>query len=226
MNSLSDRVRDDFDLIADLPDEGWNHNRQYHDWILDILPDRLGNVLEVGCGKGDFCRRLASRAQHVTGIDFSPRMIDRAREESRELSNVEFVLGDFQTWAGPTQPVDVIVSIATLHHLDPMIFARRANSFLRPGGLLVIVDLRRDASVFDRLMSLVAVIASLFKRWRKSARLRPSAESRAVWDRHAEIDHYLSFHEAESIWRELLPGSIVRRHLFWRYSVTWRKPLE
>jgi len=224
MDQLSDRVRHDFDLIADLPEEGWNHNRHYHDWILRQLPRRLESVLEVGCGKGGFGRRLASRSRYVVGIDFSPRMIERARAECHDLPNVKFVLGDFHTWEGPAHPIDAIISIATLHHLDPTVFANRARELLQPGGMLVVVDLRRDGGVIDRSLSAVAAVLSLFIRLMRTAHLRPSDQSRAVWNKHAEVDHFLSYVEAKILWQRLLPGSVVRRHLFWRYSVVWQKP--
>lgn len=39
-------------------------------------------VLDVGCGNGNFSRRLARRGAEVTGIDFSCALIERARSRS------------------------------------------------------------------------------------------------------------------------------------------------
>jgi predicted TPR repeat methyltransferase len=76
-------IRADFDRIALISHEGWNHNTHYHGFLLRQLPAHLGEALDLGCGTGAFARLLAQRAERVLGLDLSPRMIQVARERSR-----------------------------------------------------------------------------------------------------------------------------------------------
>ena len=53
------------------------------DYLAQIPPG--GRVLEIGCGTGAICRRLAQDAGEVVGIDPSPVFIARARELAGDL---------------------------------------------------------------------------------------------------------------------------------------------
>ena len=46
---------------------------------------------------------------------------------------------------------------------------------------------------------------------------------RAAWDAHGATDRYLSVGEVRRAAAEVLPGARVRRLLFWRYALVWRK---
>jgi SAM-dependent methyltransferase len=69
------KVRADFDRLAGLSEDGWDHNAHYHAFLLGQLPTRCGQALDVGCGTGSFARLLAGRCDQVLGIDLSPRMV-------------------------------------------------------------------------------------------------------------------------------------------------------
>lgn len=64
---------------------------------LELLdPQADDNVLDLFCGLGNFTLPLATRAGHVTGVEGSELMVDRARENARlnGLENVEFHTAD------------------------------------------------------------------------------------------------------------------------------------
>jgi trans-aconitate 2-methyltransferase len=77
-------------------------------------------VVDLGSGPGNFTALLKERwpEAHVIGVDSSPTMVDFA---ARETPGVEFIRADLHTWQ-PTEPVDVLISNATLQwvpgHLD------------------------------------------------------------------------------------------------------------
>jgi hypothetical protein len=82
-SAYTDKVREDFDRLADLPESsGWDHNAHYHPFLLKHLPPRLDEALEVGCGTGAFARVLAERCGRVVAIDLSPAW-SRWRERAR-----------------------------------------------------------------------------------------------------------------------------------------------
>jgi SAM-dependent methyltransferase len=59
---------------------------------------RDGAVLEVACGTGRVTRELARDDVRLIGVDASTPMLEVARENSRDLTNVRFVEGDMRTF--------------------------------------------------------------------------------------------------------------------------------
>jgi SAM-dependent methyltransferase len=88
---------------------------------LDVLGlDLAGqSVLEVCCGSGMLAEELASRGAHVTGIDFSPAAIARARRRARRYGfTARFLVADAEQLPFPDRSFDVVVVHDGLHHLD------------------------------------------------------------------------------------------------------------
>jgi SAM-dependent methyltransferase len=221
---MASAVREDFDRIALLPDEGWNESSHYHPFLLRQLPPRLDAALEIGCGTGAFARLLAARSQHVLALDLSPQMIAVARQRSQAWGNIEFRLADAMEVELQSDSFDCIASIATFHHLPMDTMLARVLAALRPGGTLILLDLYCSSALSDLLISAIAVpVAGTLRLW-KTGRLRQSATARAAWDQHGLHDSYLKLRDIRSTCAATLPGAIVRRHLLWRYSVVWRKP--
>jgi len=111
-----------------------------------------------------------------------------------------------------------------LHHLPFAEMLARMKSALKPGGTLLVLDLIQSESVMDICTSMLAMPASLALRLIYQRRLRPSREVRAAWDEHARHDVYLTLTEVRRVCATHLPGARVRKHLFWRYSIVWKKP--
>jgi SAM-dependent methyltransferase len=220
----AESIARDFDRIARIPDDPWQHNRLYHRLLWRELPARIGPVLEIGCGSGELTAALATRAEHVLGLDLSPEMLAAARERCRDLANVDLVQADALAHPLPRDHFDLVVSIATLHHLPLPPMLARARDALRPGGLLWVLDLTRDETPLELARSALAVPLNLLGRLYTSGRLRPPPEVRAAWDAHGVTDRYLSLGEVRRVAAELLPGARLRRLLFWRYALRWRKP--
>jgi hypothetical protein len=100
----------------------------------------------------------------------------------------------------------------------------KVRDALAPGGVLLVLDLVSDSSALDLLRSLFAFPLNVALRLVRTGRLRPSPEHRAAWDAHGRDERYPALSEIRRLAGELLPGARVRRHLFWRYSLVWRKP--
>src|SRR4051812_44878430 len=111
------QLRADFDRIAALADDGWDHNSHYHPFLLGHAPARGRTALDIGSGTGAFSRLLADRSAHVLGLDLSPEMVRVARERSAGRGGVEFRVADFLTEPLPEAGFDCIASLATLHHV-------------------------------------------------------------------------------------------------------------
>ena len=216
-------IQADFDHIAGVSRDGWGHNSHYHGFLLRQLPPHCAEALEIGCGTGTFSRLLASRSDRVLALDLSPRMIQVARERSGHYPNVDFQVADATTWDFPTGRFDCVASIATLHHLPAEDMLSRMKEALRAGGTLVILDLFQGESLSDALTSALAVPVSAALRLIRTGRLRRPREVREAWAKHGQHDSYPTLAQVRRVCASVLPGAEVRRHLLWRYSITWRK---
>ena len=225
-----ERVREDFDRIAALSQgEGWDHNAHYHAFLLRQLPSQLHETLEVGCGTGAFARTLAERSERVLAIDLSPRMVEVARECSKGCPNVEYAVADANWWGFPRERFDCVASITTLHHLPLAQTLAKMGYALRPGGTLLVLDLYRASSAADYLVGAAGFPSSRAIRLAKTGSLsgppQPPELVRA-WEEHYATDRFPTLTEVRRACAEAgLRGTKVRRHLLWRYSVVWRKPI-
>ncbi|HYH83156.1 MAG TPA: class I SAM-dependent methyltransferase [Longimicrobium sp.] len=224
MTDATLRIQADFDRLAALDDGGWDHNRHYHPYLLRFLPARRERALEVGCGTGAFARSLARHFERVTAIDLSPEMVRRARELSGAAANVEYRQADFLTGDVSPETFDCIATLATLHHLPFDEALGKMRAALRPGGVLLVLDLYRPKSVADWGWSACAYPWNLLLRAWRLRRLRDAPHVRQAWSEHARHDVYPTLAEVRAVAGRVLHGAAVRRHLFWRYSLVWTKP--
>ena len=218
-------IQSDFDRIALLPDEGWNHNAHYHRYLMGHVPERCRHVLEIGCGAGRFSRLLAGRAERVLAVDLSQQMIRLARERSKLYPNIDFVAGDVMDCRLPDNQFDCAATLTTLHHLPIESILRKVRKALRPGGTFVCLDLYQRSSFSDLLFDSVAYPASLFLRLMKTGEPKPSREVSEAYAEHGKTDTYPTLPQIEQVCADILPGALVSRHLFWRYSIIWKKEI-
>lgn len=191
----------------------WNHNIHYFPLVLDAVPARCQRALDVGCGEGMLARQLAGRVPEVVGIDTDEPSIALARQQGPE-GRVEYVLGDFLGYPFPAASFGLISCVAALHHMDPAVALTRMADLLAPGGVLVVNGLARPVPR-DLPLDLAAVVVNLGYRAARGYWQHPSP---VVWP----PPH--TFREIRALAGDLLPGVRYRRHLLWRYSLTWAKP--
>lgn len=216
-------VEADFDRLALLDEEGWTSNNPYHGFLLKQVPRGCKDALEVGCGTGAFARRLAECCTQVIGIDLSAEMIRVARQRSRDFKNVGFEMVDAMTWEFPQAHFDLICSIATLHHLDQRELFVKMKDALNPKGVLAVLDLVESESLSERMIDAIGFGASAGLRLIHNGRLNPPKEVRKAWEQHGKHDSYSTISQMRALADEVLPGSTVKRHLLWRYSLVYQK---
>jgi ubiquinone/menaquinone biosynthesis C-methylase UbiE len=111
--------------------------------------DALANartVLILGEGDGRFLAELVRRYPdvHVTVVDASPRMVERARARlanARASAEVRFVVGDALTLTLPDARYDAVVCNFFLDCFDPAELSRaldRIDTWLAPGGVVLL----------------------------------------------------------------------------------------
>ena len=111
------------------------------DLIWDLLELEPGaQVLDLACGHGRIANRLAGRGASVTGLDVTPRFLDRARDQARAHGvEVDYVHGDMRdlAWEGRFDAVTcVFTSFGYFDDDANRRVLRGVRRVLRPGGSL------------------------------------------------------------------------------------------
>jgi len=177
------------------------------------MPSPCDKALDVGCGDGILTEKLASRVPEVTGIDVSAEMIALARQRV-SAQHTSFIEGDFLSTPLPAEGYGFIVAVATVHHMPFDAAIIRMATLLRSRGVLAIVGLARNRSPIDYAVSAITVPVARIARAR-----------RGWWDSPAQrIDPDMAYSEIGKAAVRLLPGVEVRRRLYFRYTLVWRKP--
>lgn len=113
-----------------------------------------GRLLDVGCGAGDMTVRILEACPHLTavGVDGSAPMLARAQESvTRAQLGARVRL---ERLVVPHRSLetgfDVVIANSVLHHVaDPVAFWRWLARCVRPGGSVVVADLRRPTDLAE-----------------------------------------------------------------------------
>ena len=166
-----------------------------------------GRDVEIARLKSELADALTQRARlHAPALSLA-----RSRHAR---PNLTFIEGDMMTHAFPSASFDFIASIATLHHLPLEPALQRFRDLLRPDGVLVIVGLYRLEWPTDYIIGGVATIVSVGFRVTRGIE-HVNAPTR---------DPEMTLREVSAAVERVLPGAILKRRLFYRYSFVWRKP--
>jgi ubiquinone/menaquinone biosynthesis C-methylase UbiE len=109
-----------------------------------------GDVVDAGCGPGYLALSIARQfpQTRITGIDLSQEMLERAKINISYVdfdSRVTFLKADVHRMPFQNDSVDFVISTLSLHHWsDPLLAIDEIYRILKPGGRLMILDLRRD----------------------------------------------------------------------------------
>ena len=205
------------------PAEPWSHNLHYHRLILDAVPAGCEQALDVGCGTGALTRRLKRLVPHVTGIDRDERSIQLARAHPG-AAGIRYLQADFLAACFEPASLDLVTSVASLHHMDARAALRRMSDLLRPGGVLAVVGLAR-ASWPAELAAVIPSSAGTHLHLAASAIRRhaaggpaPAYQPPVIWPPP------MTYRDMRLLATDMLPGVRYRHHLYWRYSLVWTKP--
>lgn len=136
-------------------------------------------VVDLGSGAGNDCfvaRQITGEAGRVIGVDFSPSMVAKARENVQKMgfTNIEFVQGDIENLPLPDQTADVVVSNCVLNLVpDKQKAFSETYRILKKGGHFSISDVVIEGELPDEIQ--------------KSAEMYAGCVSGAI-----ELEEYLS----------------------------------
>jgi ubiquinone/menaquinone biosynthesis C-methylase UbiE len=158
LEKRSDKVRSYFDELAGkfgrnyVPGRSW---KGLAEMLLQLMPPLV--IADLGAGEGTFSQLLAQRAQRVISVDNSARMVEFGARLAREngLRNIDYRQGDLEAPPIDEGTVDMAFFSQSLHHaLHPQKAIAAAWGILKPGGRIVVLDLKRHA--FEQARELYA----------------------------------------------------------------------
>ncbi|CAG0934089.1 hypothetical protein TFLX_03336 [Thermoflexales bacterium] len=143
-----------------------SRNKQFIQRSVDWIVSRFHvgqdtQIADFGCGPGLYAMRLAKHQAQVTGLDFSKRSIEYAREvAARERLNINYVQQNYLDFETENRFDLVLLIMCDYCALSPLQRRGLLNKFhqiLKPGGSVLLdvyslaaFDQREEATTYDR----------------------------------------------------------------------------
>jgi len=139
------------------------------DAILEAITDRLGRVhnlgevIELGCGTGYFTKVIAQRADHVMATDLSEPMVETARRELEEFTNVTVRKASAHKTPFPSGRFDTVLMANLIHVVEnPVACLQEGHRILKAGGVILVVDFTNFGTPWARKIRMVFRYLSTF----------------------------------------------------------------
>ena len=103
-------------------------------------------IVDLGAGEGMISQLLAERAKKVICVDSSKSMVRLGTDLAKRkgLANLEYKLGDIEKVPLAAKSVDLALMSQSLHHAQkPEVALAEAFRVLKPGGQLIVIDLKK-----------------------------------------------------------------------------------
>ncbi len=110
------------------------------------LLDSTATLGDLGAGTGHFTARVAPFVGRVIAVDASEEMLEAAHDRLEGASNVDLRCGNLEDLPIASGELDVAVLLLVLHYVvESGAVLKEVARTLKPGGRLVIVDMRRHS---------------------------------------------------------------------------------
>jgi len=115
------------------------------EYLIDMITAHFGDaakadILDIGCGIGNYHKLICDRVGSVSGVDVSPDSITEARKRNPSIQ--------YQVYEGKRLPFtdasfDVAFTICVMHHVPPPQwpqFTAEMKRVLKPGGMAIVFE--------------------------------------------------------------------------------------
>ena len=196
-------------------------------WLaqLGLAGDR---ALDAGCGSGRHALALAAGYREVVAADLSVPLIEVARIR-RPHERIRYEIASL-TELADTEGFDLVVSIATLHHVPDLSAAlAHLKSLVRPGGEIVLVD-NTDPGRAPTRRQYVASAARELGRDLRGLPIRDAwwlyrFRTGTAWLDHLMSDAYLTRAQYRHVYGATFPKAEFT-DLPAATAMRWRRPLD
>jgi ubiquinone/menaquinone biosynthesis C-methylase UbiE len=97
-----------------------------------------GEVCDMGCGPGHVARHLRDSGTTVFGLDFSPRMLEQARQLNPDISFLEANMMALDLQDGRLAGIAAFYAVVNIPKESLTVVFREMERVLQPGGLLLL----------------------------------------------------------------------------------------
>ena len=155
INDLFAAIARRYDLLNDV--QSFGLHRRWKRRVIELAAVQPGNrALDLCCGTGDLALALARRGADVSGVDFSPAMLEiaearRQRNFKSQSSNLKFMRGDAQQILFPDATFDIVTIGYGLRNLTGWENGlAEMHRVAKPGARLVVLDFGKPANTLWR----------------------------------------------------------------------------
>ncbi len=132
---------DVFDRVYEKPGAIWTHEEP-PEFLKEVIKSGVvtrGRAIDIGCGEGMYSIWLQRRGFEVTGVDFSTRAIEYAKENAnRQDVHPTFLCMDALKLSGLRNKFDFAFELGLLHHLNPnelRIYSQQVPAIMKKGSV-------------------------------------------------------------------------------------------
>ncbi len=152
------KIKEHYDLLID------ENNDSFHDceelqqymntwdgqkFIEELKLTKNDNVLEVGIGTGRIATKVAPYCLYLTGIDFSYKTIERAKENLSKYKNITYIYDDFITHSFNNTFDKIYSSLTFMHFNNKRQAIHKIDSLLNKGGIFVLSFDKNKSNCID-----------------------------------------------------------------------------
>lgn len=102
-------------------------------------PQKGQKILEIGCGDGEFTKRLVKLNLQVIATDITPKVIEKGKKGLKR-NNLKFLLDNAEKMRFSNNCFDIVCGISILHHINPNKTLKEIYRVLKPGGQLFFTE--------------------------------------------------------------------------------------
>jgi len=148
MEEIFDKFCDNYDSWYTTPMGNFLDEIETNCLFSLFQPQKDQRILDVCCGTGNFCIKLAKMGCKVTGIDISEKMLKMAKEkiEIEKTLDIKILKGDCTTILLKNNYYDSIISMAGFEFIkSPKNAFSNLMKYLKPYGSLTIGTIQKDS---------------------------------------------------------------------------------
>lgn len=159
MNNQTDKIKSRYNRISNVYN-GMDHMIR-PTWRKEMLRGLKGNILEVGVGTGANFEYYPINVD-VTGIDFSPKMLEKAKEKLPDSkATITLKEMDIEEMDFPDNTFDVVISSCVFCSVpNPVEGFKEIRRVVKPEGTIIMLEhMRSENQIVGKMLDLINPLA-------------------------------------------------------------------